>query len=82
MHTSRTALARVTTAIWCLVLPLAWVLASAVHGARERTRRISMDDRGSETVEKAVMTALMLGLALGLAGVIAAVVHKYQGQIH
>ncbi|WP_338600513.1 hypothetical protein [Saccharopolyspora sp. SCSIO 74807] len=78
----RTTPARLTHAAWYLVLPLVWALADTVTCARDRARRLAVDDRGSETVEKAVITALVLGLALGLAGVITAVVHKYQGQIH
>lgn len=40
-----------------------------------------VNDEGSETTEKAVLTAVVLGLALGLGAAIAAVVHRYQGQI-
>lgn len=39
------------------------------------------DDRGSESVEKAVLVAIGLGAAVGLAFVIRAVVQKYQAQI-
>lgn len=82
MHTLRTTSARLARTAWTLLLPLAWALTDAIDHVQNRERRLAVDDRGSETVEKAVMTALVLGLALGLAGVIAAVVHKFQGQIH
>ena len=82
MHTLRTTTARLTRTAWPLLLPLAWALTNTITHAQNRARHLAVDDRGSETVEKAVITALVPGLALGLAGVIATVVHKYQGQIH
>ena len=78
----RTTLSRITHAAWYLILPLTWALTDTITHAQNRLQRLEFDDRGSETVEKAVITALVLGLALGLAGAIAAVVSKYQGQIH
>lgn len=68
---TRHALALLTVA--CVSLP-GWL------DDRWRQARAS-GDRGSETVEKAVIVAVALGLAVGLAAAITAVVNNYQGQI-
>ena len=82
MHALRTTAARLIRTSWTLLLPLAWALTELITHAQNRARRLAVDDSGSETVEKAVLTALVIAAALGLAGTIAAVVSKYQGQIH
>ncbi|MBK0870214.1 hypothetical protein INP57_25720 [Saccharopolyspora sp. HNM0986] len=65
-----------------LVLTLALIATTALDHCLSRARRIRVDDHGSESTEKAVLTAIGLTIALGLAGAIAAVVSKYQGQLH
>ncbi|MGW0891505.1 hypothetical protein [Saccharopolyspora sp. NPDC002578] len=65
---------------WALTLVLA--TTTALDHLTTRTRRIRIDDEGSETTEKAVLTAIGLAVAVGLGAAITAVVNKYQGQIH
>ncbi|MEV4644932.1 hypothetical protein [Saccharopolyspora sp. NPDC049357] len=64
-----------------VMLVAAWLASNATALAR-LVERIRLDDRGSESTEKAVLTAIALAAALGLGTAITAVVQKYQAQIH
>ncbi|WP_409493950.1 hypothetical protein [Amycolatopsis sp. cmx-11-12] len=59
----------------------AWVLSLAVTGEDQWTRARASGDRGSESVEKAVLVAIGLAVAIGLGFAIRAAVQTYQGQI-
>lgn len=63
---------------------LALIVVKAVFALVERqwVRARASGDRGSESVEKAVLVAIGLAIALGLAVAIRAVVQKYQAQIN
>lgn len=63
---------------------LALIVIQAVFAQVERqwARAHASGDRGSESVEKAVLVAIGLAIALGLAVAIRAVVQKYQAQIN
>lgn len=63
---------------WVLV-GLVLTLASTVHDSWAQVR--AAGDRGSESVEKAVLVAIGLAVVIGLAFAIRAVVQKYQGQL-
>lgn len=58
---------------------LAVALVTTVENRWARVR--ASGDRGSESVEKAVLVAIGLAVVLGLAFAIRAVVQKYQGQL-
>ncbi|WP_034274364.1 hypothetical protein [Haloechinothrix halophila] len=77
-HRSDTVAARTRHAL--ALLALACVSLPGRLEGRWRQARAS-GDRGSETVEKAVIVAVALGLAVGLAAAITAVVNSYQTQI-
>ncbi|ASR36606.1 hypothetical protein BAY61_18160 [Prauserella marina] len=76
---------RVDTRVqWChsklLVLAsVAMALAAQVETRWARVR--AAGDRGSESVEKAVLVAIGLAVVIGLGAAIRAVVQKYQGQL-
>lgn len=80
MHATRSAARRpfraaVDLALLVTITITVWVTARA-QVIRARS------DRGSETVEKAILAAVGLGLATGLGFAITALVHKYQNQIN
>lgn len=59
---------------------LAWSMLAAAAAKRCAALRAE-PERGSISVEKAVITAISLGLALALMAAITAVVNKYTGMI-
>ncbi|RBM17406.1 hypothetical protein DI005_22210 [Prauserella sp. PE36] len=59
---------------------MAMVLIATVEKRCERVR--ASGDRGSESVEKAVLVAIGLAIAIGLGFAIRAAVQNYQGQIN
>lgn len=65
-----------------LALTVVLATTTAMDAITNKARRIHLDDEGSETTEKAVLTAIGLAVAVGLGAAITAVVNKYQGQIH
>ena len=77
-HESLISRLRRATSYLALLLMTARITITTLAYRRIR----DVNDEGSETTEKAVLTAVVLGLALGLGAAIAAVVHRYQGQIH
>ncbi|MFE6612002.1 hypothetical protein [Amycolatopsis sp. NPDC057786] len=58
-----------------------WVLALVIATEEQCTRARASGDRGSESVEKAVLVAIGLAVAIGLGFAIRAAVQTYQGQI-
>lgn len=58
---------------------LALALAARLEHRWARVR--ASGNRGSESVEKAVLVAIMLAVVIGLAVAIRAVVQKYQGKL-
>ncbi|GAA5119800.1 hypothetical protein [Haloechinothrix salitolerans] len=67
------------TQLVLVLTSLVLTLASTVQDRWERVR--ASGDRGSESVEKAVLVAIGLAVVIGLAFAIRAVVQKYQGQL-
>ncbi|MGC7093962.1 hypothetical protein ACPZ19_04800 [Amycolatopsis lurida] len=65
-----------------LALSLTVVALSLAHTAETRWERArASGDRGSESVEKAVLVAIGLAIAIGLGFAIRAAVQNYQNQI-
>lgn len=64
-----------------LTLLVIGCLTAADRLARRWRQATGSGDRGSETVEKAVIVAVVLGLAVGLAAAISSVVSSYSEQI-
>lgn len=58
-----------------------WVLALVTTAETRWERARASGDRGSESVEKAVLVAIGLAVAIGLGFAIRAAVQNYQGQI-
>lgn len=67
------------TQLVLIVTGLALSLATYTVTRWDRVR--GSGDRGSESVEKAVLVAIGLAVAIGLGFAIKAAVEKYQGQI-
>ncbi|WP_243793810.1 hypothetical protein [Saccharopolyspora gloriosae] len=82
MHALRHTLTRSTETLQYWVLTLVLATTDTLDHLATRARRIQIDDEGSETTEKAVLTAIGLAVAVGLGAAITGVVNKYQGQIH
>ncbi|WP_134666119.1 MULTISPECIES: hypothetical protein [unclassified Amycolatopsis] len=65
-----------------LVLVFTGLVLALASTAQDRWARVrASGDRGSESVEKAVLVAIGLAVVIGLAFAIRAVVQKYQGQL-
>lgn len=65
-----------------IVLVLTGLVLALTNTAQDRWARArASGDRGSESVEKAVLVAIGLAVVIGLAFAIRAVVQKYQGQL-
>lgn len=58
-----------------------WVLTLIITAEHQCERARASGDRGSESVEKAVLVAIGLAVAIGLGFAIRAAVQTYQGQI-